>query len=304
MTDQAKPQKAAKHHYLPQFYLKGFTNETGEFMIYMVKKGIFKKDGKFFSPASHFFLPDDNTVTVEGIKDDFIEKNYSRMETMVAKVFEKIRAVDSNFDMAETDIPLLQYFVAELFWRLPSQRQVIEDIANTRSLKQLGVAVIDKTTFKEVNDEKFETKTKKNPIYVKFLRTILPITTYPKLFECTSPVTIFTFPKGLPAICSDNPLILRNPEKLDIYTDDFILPLTENKVMIRIKKLKPKFWSTVKVDIDMLLLVQAKEYVCCVDQKYPVLLKASFLKNYGSIDLLRKRVFESSDEDFPLEAQG
>jgi len=115
MADQTKLQKAAKHHYLPQFYLKGFTNENGQFMIYLLKEGVFKKDGKFFSPASHFFLPDDNIVTIEGVEDDFLEKNYSRVETMVAKVFEKIKAVDSNFDMTETDIPLLQYFVAELF---------------------------------------------------------------------------------------------------------------------------------------------------------------------------------------------
>lgn len=304
MTDQTKRQKAAKHHYLPQFYLKGFTNENGEFMIYMVKEGVFKKEGKYFSPASHFFLPDDNTVIIEGVKDNFLEENYSRMESMVARVFEKIKAVDSNFGLADIDIPLLQYFVAELFWRLPSQREVIEGIANTRSLKQLGVAVLDKTTLKEVNDDEFQLKTKNNPIYKTFLRTILPVTTYLNLFECTSPVTIFTFPKGLPAICSDNPLILRNPEKLDPYTDDFILPLTENKVMIRIKRLKPKFWSTVKVDIDMLLLVQAKEYVCCVDEEYLKLLKASFSKNYGSIDLLRKKVFESIDEGYPLEAHG
>lgn len=289
----------SKHHYLPEFYLKGFTNVDGQFMIYLVKKGIFKKNGKFFSPASHFFLPDDNMVITNGEKDDFLEENYSRLEGYVAKVLEKIKAVEANFGLDDLDVVLLQYFAAELFWRLPAQRELIGAVNNVDSLKKLGVAVIDKSSLREMNSERFESMAEDNPAHLKFLRAILPATTYWDLMDCTWPVSVLTFPKNLPAICSDNPVILRNPEKVDVYRDDLILPLAENKVMFRIRNMSRKFASTVKFHIDMLLLVQARDYVCCTDQEYVHLLASTFDENYGTAEVLRKKIFQSLDAEMP-----
>jgi len=293
--------KSVAHHYLPQFYLKGFTGADSLFLIYLIRRGSFKMNGKRFSPASHFFVPNDNTVIFDGVEDNFIEDSYSRMESKTAKLFDKIRAVDEDYDLAQTDIPMLQYFAAELFWRLPAQQPVLEKMAERRSLKQLGISLKNKDTGETVDHPEMEQRILQHPNYTKLLRSMMPLMTYPRLFDCKSPVTIFTFPKGLPAICSDNPLILRHPEKLDLYQDDFILPLTENKILIRIKKLKPNFWSTVKFDIDMLVLLQANEYVCCTDDRYPAMLKDLFQKKYQSINRLRTGIFESIDDEFPLE---
>ncbi|TFF37714.1 DUF4238 domain-containing protein [Mucilaginibacter psychrotolerans] len=293
--------RSVAHHYLPQFYLKGFTDVAGLFLIYQIRRGAFKMNGKRFSPASHFFVPKDNTVIFGGVEDNFIEESYSRMESKTAKVFDKIRAVNEGYDLAETDIPMLQYFAAELFWRLPAQQPVLAKMAETPSLKQLGISLKNKDTGETVDHPEIEQRILQHPNYTKLLRTMMPLMTYPRLFDCKSPVTIFTFPKGLPAICSDNPLILRHPEKLDLYQDDFILPLTENKILIRIKKLKPRFWSTVKIDIDMLVLLQSNEYACCTDERYPAMLKDLFQKKYQSTDRLRAGIFESIDDEFSLE---
>lgn len=75
----------AKHHYPPLFYLKGFTNDGGLFMIYQVGSGQFKKGGQLFAPASHFFLPDDNTVLTERVPDDYLETLYSANESRVTR---------------------------------------------------------------------------------------------------------------------------------------------------------------------------------------------------------------------------
>jgi len=289
----------SKHHYLPQFYLKGFTNEDGQFMIYLVKEGIFKKKGKFFSPASHFFLPDDNTVIINGEKDDFLEENYSRMEGYVAKVIDKIKAVDENFGLDNQDVVMLQYFAAEFFWRLPAHRDVLKSVNNIESLNKLGIAMIDKKTLRPVNSAAFDTMVKDNPAYLKYLRTMLPATTYWDLIDCTWPGHILTFPKEFPAICSDQPVILRHPEKLDVFRDDLILPLAHHKVMFRIKGMKRNFSAAIKFQIDMLVLMQAKEYVCCVDQAYVHLLASKFHENYGTVEALRKMIFESLDAEMP-----
>jgi len=50
-----------RHHYLPVFYLKGFTNENKKFLIFDKEQNRFIKNGKEFSPSSYFFKKDANT---------------------------------------------------------------------------------------------------------------------------------------------------------------------------------------------------------------------------------------------------
>ena len=51
-----------EHHFLPIFYLEGFTNDENKFYIYLKDQNRFKKNKKLFSPASHFWIRDDNTM--------------------------------------------------------------------------------------------------------------------------------------------------------------------------------------------------------------------------------------------------
>ncbi len=65
-----------KHHYLPEFYLKGFTNEAGQFSIYDYEQKRIKKN--LFYPSTHFF-DNRNLVDVEGEITDVPEKLYSEI---------------------------------------------------------------------------------------------------------------------------------------------------------------------------------------------------------------------------------
>jgi hypothetical protein len=282
----------AKHHYLPQFYLKNFTNGQGQFRIWSVRQGNFKKGGQFFSPASHFFLPDDNTIPTEGLRDNYLEEFYSSMESRYARILEKIKAVDQNFGLDPQDVVLLNYFAGELFWRVPSQRPLINDITDIHKLNELGVAVIDKNTMRPLDPVKFAEAFKADPSYFQRLRNVIPATTYWNLMDCKWPGSVKTFPRTFPNICGDNPVILRRPDKPDPFLDDIIFPLTPNKVFFRIRDMRDVFAPNIKFYIDMLMLMQATEYVCCIDIEYPNLLKASFQENFESITDLRAFIFE------------
>jgi hypothetical protein len=283
-----------RHHYIPEFYLNGFT-ENGHFKIYLTKEKRFKKNGKEYPPRSHFFKYDDNTL-VDGIKrDDFIERFYADIETPVAKIFAKIHK-DLRLDAA--DIPYLQYFVSSLYWRLPSNRQLIDFIVKGKKLQELGLLMKDKETHLPVNDEEFEERIKNDPNFNKYMRAILPMTTYKDLFDCKTDLNFLTMPKGFPAICSDNPLILRNPNYFDIYRDDFILPISPTKFLIRIRKYKPPIPNYIRIDIDALIMAQANEFVCCTDINYPIVLDDFFKKNYTSIENLRNKIFNQFDANY------
>ena len=282
----------ANHHYLPQFYLRGFTNEQGKFLIYSIAKGNFKGGGKWFSPASHFFLPDDNFAPTDGWADDYLEAIYSANESRYARIIEKIKAVDQGFGLDDEDVIWLNYFAGELFWRVPAQRELIKTATSLNQLNQLGVAVIDRRTMRQVDAKQHEQWVKGDPFYFKRLRNVLPATNYWTLLDCKWPCRAVTFPDPFPAICSDNPVILRHPEKADAFLDDLIFPLAPNKVFFRIKGMRKIFAPNIKFYIDMLMVLQAKEYVCSIDQDYIPWLMAVYEENFRSADHVREFIFE------------
>lgn len=110
--------------------------------------------------------------------------------------------------------------------------------------------------------DQFAESIKDDPYYVKRLRNVVPAINYWNMVDCNWPCRAVTFPNPFPAICSDNPVILRHPQKADAFLDDLIFPLAPNKVFFRIKGMREIFAPNIKFYIDMLLLLQAKEYVC------------------------------------------
>jgi hypothetical protein len=281
----------AKHHYIPEFYLKGFTNDQGKFLIYKVADERFKGGGKFFSPASHFFIPDDNFAPADGWADDYLEKIYSENESRFARILNKIKAVEQGFGLNNEDVIWLNYFAGELFWRVPSQRDILNSTTSLHQLNELGVAVIDRKTMRQVQPDQFEQWVKDDPFIFKRLRNVVPATNYWNLQDCKWPCTVKTFTHPFPTICSDNPVILRNPKRAETFLDDIIFPLAPNKVFFRIKNMREVFLPNLKFYIDMLMVVQAKEYVCCVDQHYVNRLLTVFRQNFKSQDELREVVF-------------
>ncbi|WP_191190048.1 hypothetical protein [Mucilaginibacter pankratovii] len=91
---------------------------------------------------------------------------------------------------------------------------------------------------------------------------------------------------------SDNPVILRHPEKAYAFLDDLIFPLAPNKVFFRIKGMREIFAPNIKFYVDMLLVLQAQKYVCCVNHDYIPWLMAVFEQNFSSVNKVRECIFE------------
>jgi hypothetical protein len=281
----------AKHHYLPQFFLKGFSNQQGKFMVWSVKESKFKGNGRFFSPASHFFLPNDNMVQTDGMPDDYLETIYSGNESRYARILEKVRAVDQDFGLNNEEVVWMNYFAGETFWRVPAQRPVINETTDLKRLNELGVAVMDRRTYHQIDPAQYVKWVKGDPGYFQRLRNVLPAMNYWNMLDCNWPCTVKTFTDPFPAICSDNPVILRHPEKADAFLDDIIFPLAPDKVFFRIKHMRDIFAPNIKFYIDMLMALQATDYVCCVEKEYLHWLMAVYKENFNSISEVRDFVF-------------
>jgi hypothetical protein len=282
-----------RHHYIPQFYLRGFTNSLGTFKIFDVKEKRFLKEGKEFSPESFFFEIDSNTLIKDGIKTDFLEtEHYKVQDQRVAKVFNKIRTAQPNcgFNLDPKDWPTLEYFISCLFWRLPNNFSMIESLCKEYELQDFGFKIVDNEE-KEVNGKNLFNRIKKDLSFAKFMKLHLPSITYPQIFDSNSERVIQTFPKGLPSICGDNPVILRNLKSVGLYTDDLIFPLSSIIVYLRGQTFSKDVISLIKIEIDLLTFHQAIKYVSCTDEKYIYELIKLDEKSKHKFEQLKEHIF-------------
>jgi hypothetical protein len=286
-------QASWRHHYIPEFYLRGFTDENNKFSIYLIKD---KKDGKLFSPESHFFLKHDNTIfDFKNLPTDLLEKQYASLDNKIAEVFNKLKNEegDNCYGITPKDRVMLQYYVSILFWRLPKNNEIVQEISKHDMFEFLRLKVTDEDALENIKRLQFADHVRQHKDYHKILRLWIPQMTFPTMFDNKSQTSIITFPSNkLPSLCGDNPLILRHPEKLDLYNDDFILPLNSNIIFLRTKKMKQPIHSTVKIFIDMLVLMQSKELICSTDTNYVAMLKNLFDINIKKLDKLRTHIFD------------
>jgi hypothetical protein len=285
-------QISRRHHYIPQFYLNGFTSKDGKFKIYDIQKKDFIQKGKDFSPKSYFFEEDGNTIITDNGSTDFIEESFQRNESKAAEVFNRINKSSSleKYNVNDDDIAILQQFIGIMYWRNPTNYDKIKSIIDRKKLKELGLIAKNKNN-EIVDDTELEERFKKDENSFKFMKIHLPNISFPELFNCKTPVHIMPIPDGLPSICSDNPIICRNPDTFRIYTDDFIFPLTPTKLFIRGEKIID-YMRTVKIYIDLLTYKQAKKYVSCTDENYLVELDKIFVKHNLNLNDLRFLIFK------------
>ncbi|TWI98761.1 uncharacterized protein DUF4238 [Mucilaginibacter frigoritolerans] len=285
-------QISKKHHYIPQFYLRNFTNDENKFHVYLVKENRYKANGKLFSPETHFFEKNGNTLFIKDEPTDFLETDfYGDLDNDVAQLFNKIKySTEERHGLTEADMPMLQFFVAHLFWRNPSNDEFVKDLLQRKGLSGLGLNISDTNTKQILLNSKFEKEIVGNESSYKIIKYWLPFILFQNLIGNNSPLTILRFNPGeKPSLISDNPLILRNPQNCNVYKDDFILPLSGDKVLIRTKKLKPLYHNMARVLIDHLLIKQANNFISTTDMRY--IPQLNEIKKDISIEELRRQVF-------------
>lgn len=115
-----------KHHYLPRYYLKGFSNSDGTFFVYD------KETGNIFTsiPGDSFFENHLNTINFsDGSKSDFLEHVHTELEGKSWESFDNIRTSNLKDPVQSLDKMHLYLFLHFLHWRLPSNYERLEKLS-------------------------------------------------------------------------------------------------------------------------------------------------------------------------------
>ncbi|CAM1368773.1 conserved hypothetical protein [Tenacibaculum litoreum] len=286
-----------KHHYLPEFYLNGFTNEFGKFMIYKLEKANFVKNGKEFYPSSYFFERDLNTIKYKRKSFYFLEKQFfSSLDEQAYKVIDKLRSSDSsqNFNVEELDLPFLNFFVLFMFWRSPQRVNQIDLIIKQNTFRDLGFMIDDsKLPMDKVELKNKEEEFKNSDVFNKSFKLIGPYQNLIKGLERNSKFNyhLIRIPKEFPSLISDEPIIRENNDS-EIGFVEYVFPISGDLLFIKSKKYPEINPIRLKLWVDAILYKQAISYVTCTNSDYIQHLDNLILE-YGNVDNIKIKLFEA-----------
>lgn len=281
--------QSVKHHFLPIFYLKGFTNEDEKFKIFNVKNKNFKQKGKLFSPSSHFYILKDNTITTDFGEDDFMEKLYEKIDNNFAKILHTINTNkhENIFGINEADMPHINNFVSQIYWRSPYTKEILKNYIEIHTHKQLGFKINNQDA---TYNEKLSMDLKNIPEFYKAYKLYNSLLDAIRGFNCRTQYNIFGRPKELPSICSDFPIIFKTTNNIKVYEDDYIFPLCKERIFVK-KDLSEKFNHQLHHLIDLILLKQSVNYFATSNEEYVEFLIELDQKNNYTIEEYKEILF-------------
>jgi len=287
-----------KHHFLPQHYLAGFTDDKGMFFVYD------KVSGEIFqsSPANTFFEKHLNTVTFpKGNSSDFLEGAYTHIENESWGAFNKIKnsLKDTKIDLL--DKMSLYFFLLCLYWRLPANISAVDNLSKisfedddalnyfTISRKDGGNAP------KEFLDE-----IKNSLAFKKSLKLILPFAPFFKNKTWSDSIERwrFLFPadgKGW-YIVGDSPIITdgvndRDPMKC---LENFIFPISGKTLLVNTNPpISQGFPPELVMEFNMAIIERSKRFVACPNKDWlQALIKYfDFYKSYNKTNTIIPNLF-------------
>jgi Protein of unknown function (DUF4238) len=277
------------HHYIPQFYLKGFCRSDGTFDVYDKQHGRFRAAPQ--SPATAFFEKRKNTIKFRGQWTDQIEKQYAGFETSFSQLFNLIREGANSDTLINPEYAyFIKLHIAIQYWRLPINDEIVDIFFNTLTLAE--IEHICTVTNPPMPSQKIFDLLQSDAGTRHYFRCfILPLVT----FNLNRPIPdamkwVILDLESSNNLCSDAPFIFfGKPNNLTEFSGPFIFPLSNSRLLIS----KPRSNITLSFDpamstrISILLYLQTKKYVATSNKSYlEEIIELS--ESYSSIDGIQR----------------
>lgn len=262
-----------RHHYLPRYYLKGFTNGDNKFFVYDKEK-----DRIFVSsPDTAFFENNLNTVKLpSGHSSDFLEDMYTEIENQSWGPLDRVRESTCKTPIALLDKMHLFVFLSFLYWRLPSNIAYVERLS-----EKAFVDGGEFDYFRLVNESgqrapKEVTEILKNSqAFKKTFRQIIPFIPFYKDRDWATRLErwrfLYTGDGKSWDIVGDSAIITKGDNERDFVNclNEFMFPVSGKILLINIDKplnrdLPPEF----TIEFNTGIIQQARRFVACQNKGF------------------------------------
>lgn len=239
--------KSSKHHYVPEFVIKGFINSSYEVYIYDKQTDEIKSKPR--PPKSVFWEKNRNTMT-NGIESSSVieDEFYKKLDDICAKVLNKFRVEEITKELLnDYNSDVFQFFIINLFWRIPYTDNAVKDLISRAEISPIELK----------NDLNF-LKNERSGLYRhtldEFGKSTPPQNNYSvKISEFESD----TFVLG------DNSILFESlPSKFtDLNYLDFMFPISTNRVYISTLNGNNHFNRRSGLEMNTLIIDQSEKYI-------------------------------------------
>lgn len=257
--------QSRRHHYIPQFLTKEFADNDGLLFIYdKVNDKILKQRRP---PKNIFYEYERNTIEgKDSEKDTSIEdslfKKLDDMSSIIIKNFQH-NYIDNQL-FSDDNVAGLQFFIINLYWRLPKTDYAAKDLVERAEIK--------------INGENISEEIRNNPSFVKLNRagfykeTIEQFESFknkPKGYN----IQISEFEEDL-FLIGDYPLLFRNymSQFTDLIQSEFKMAVSSKRMVCFSLNQIPSFKKNMFLKYNASIIEESKLYVASNDIK---VLKAS-----------------------------
>jgi len=262
------PKASRKHHYLPVFYLKGFTNAKGRFCVYNKHTDTFHDD---VSPTSIFFEKDLNNFIHEGkiaasTEDGFYMRQDSRAATFLHNYLHD-KVVFTDEVSAEYKFELT-WFIVNLFWRIPNSNKKFEDLVLRHGIHNKYFQIVDTLSTDAIPKEfieQIQSDILNNAENKKVFKLAYPFISADseEILRIMQMSKDYSIVSNYKLITGDNPFISNST-----YTDienilgELIFPFSSDRLLIATKS-KPDYLSMqLFMNINIAIIHQSERFVC------------------------------------------
>lgn len=268
-----KQKISKKHHYLPSYYLKGFTNHAGTFFVYDKEA-----DNIFESVPDDFFFENHlNTIVLpDGTKSDFLEHAHTDLEGKSWDSIDNIRNSSFKEPVLLIDKMNLFLFLLFLHWRLPSNYIHLTSLSDQMFAKGSDFDYFDIVDVHgNQASEEFLTKLKKTDMWRKSSQLIVPFARFFNNNEWFDDIGnwrfYYTENKESWHIIGDNPIVSIGEEDHDPMRclKSFIFPLSGNILLISIDEKPPEtIPPEFIVQLGSSIIHRSTRFVACQNKSY------------------------------------
>lgn len=284
-----------KHHYIPRFYLTGFTDSNNQYYVFD------KQTKKIWltTPENSFaenhrntgIVVDQNTSEIH--KYDMPEEMLAHFDSRSAKAVYDIRNSTIDDDMLTVErLYALRFFIISTFWRTPANDHIRKDIINSHSFEDLGFGFFNKG--KRLAD--VEKTMMDIDLWHKMYPTLLPMVSFSERYKRNNSGDFkLYYRSGLAHVVTDNPIILQEFKDFSSLNEELIFPISSKVFIIATSRYKPRHLPPAfNLKMDTLLFDNAHRYVACSNKDYLLLLAnhvGSFMAEPGFNFMLKDDIF-------------
>lgn len=288
MTEKLNNSK--RHHYIPKFFIKNFTDEDGKLFVYNKEKDTILKNKQ--SPKGIFFENNRNTVNFSGHKLDNLEQFYSDLDSKMATDYLN---VIKNKTVTPEELTSLTFLANLLKWRVPKSDLKFNELKSHLSKEELAIKIQINNQNKAV-DENAISHIENSDIFKeskRILLSILPLLQGENLLEIHNH-SFFQINTVFPSLIGDNPVIMENCDLNKI--GNFIFPLSSDITFIYKQKAKREMnnGGLFCFHRDLTILNNSSTFIGCKNKEHleKVIKMYKKIKEEGKTTELEQQIFK------------